>query len=141
MASTRNKNTPENYKLEQLAYIERHMNIMEIQKQTAEYKYLPGNGLLQGHVPSRDLANNYTDIESTLFGIGSTNLVQPLPTVVPEIHRTKLLPIQEGSANTPRSPPSEPINNSNTLPAPQLPTLASPHHAITAPRPPTPLPT
>jgi len=57
---------------------------------------------------------------------------------LPEIHQTKLLPIQEVSNNTPRFPPSELINNSNTLPAPQLPTLDSPHHAITAPRPPIP---
>lgn len=93
MASTRNKNTPGDYKLEQLAYIDRHLNIMDIQKQTPEYKYFPGNGLLQGSVPSRDLANNYTDIESTLFGIGSTNLVQTLPNVVPDIHSYRSLNI------------------------------------------------
>jgi hypothetical protein len=93
MASTRNKNTPGDYKLEQLAYVERHLNIMDIQKQSADNKYLPGNGLLQGSVPSRDLANNYTDIESTLFGIGSTNLVQPLPIVVPDINSYRSLNI------------------------------------------------
>jgi len=86
MSSTRNKNTPGDYKLEQHAYIDRHSNIMDIYKQTANKKTLPGNGLLQGKVASRDLANNYTDIESTLFGIGSTNLVQRLPITIPQIH-------------------------------------------------------
>lgn len=86
MASTRSKNTPGNYKIEQNAYIDRHVNIMNITKQTPEIKAFPGNGLLQGKVASRDLANNYVDIESTLFGIGSTNLVQTLPLVTPEIN-------------------------------------------------------
>lgn len=93
MASTRNKNSPGDYKSEKLSYIERHLNIMDIQKQTADNKCFPGNGLLQGSVPSRDLANNYTDIESTLFGIGSTNLVQSLPVVVPDIQSYRSLNI------------------------------------------------
>lgn len=86
MASTRNKNTPGNYNLEDKAYNNRYSMIMDTTKRTSDQKSLPGNGLLQGKVPSRDLATNYTDIESTLFGIGSTNLVQSLPSVTPEIH-------------------------------------------------------
>lgn len=86
MASTRNKNTPGDYQLEQKSYIDFYLNTMDAAKQTPIQKTFPGNGLLQGKVVSRDLANNYTDIESVLFGIGSTNLVQPLPTVVPDIH-------------------------------------------------------
>ena len=86
MASTRTKNTPGNYNLEQKAHMDRHSFIMDITKRTPDQKTLPGNGLLQGKVASRDLAINYTDIESTLFGIGSTNLVQPLPHVTPEIN-------------------------------------------------------
>jgi hypothetical protein len=86
MASTRNKNTPGDYKLEQYAYLHRHLNIMDITKQTPTEKVFPGNGLLQGNIASRDLANNYTDIESRLFGIGTTNLVEPLPILIPDIH-------------------------------------------------------
>jgi hypothetical protein len=93
MASTRSKNTQGDYNLEQFSYNDRHSIIMDIKKQTPDNKYLPGNGLLQGNVPSRDLANNYTDIESSLFGIGSTNLVQPLPTVVPDINEYRSLNI------------------------------------------------
>lgn len=87
MASTRNINTPGDYQLEQKAYMNRYLTITDLVKQTPFQKTLPGNGLLQGKVASRDLANNYTDIESTLFGIGSTNLVQALPDVVPDIPR------------------------------------------------------
>jgi len=87
MASTRNKNTPGDYRIEQKAYIDRHLNIMDLTKRTSNQPVFPGNGLLQGKVASMDLASNYTDIESTLFGIGSTNLVQPLPLVVPDIHK------------------------------------------------------
>ena len=86
MASTRNKNTPGNYNLEDKAYIDRYSMIMDMSKRTPNQKTLAGNGLLHGKVASRDLATNYTDIESTLFGIGSTNLVKPLPQVIPEIH-------------------------------------------------------
>jgi hypothetical protein len=93
MSSTRNKNTHGDYQLEQNAYMNRYLNITDLAKQTPDQKILPGNGLLQGKVVSRDLANNYTDIESTLFGIGSTNLVQALPEVVPEIHRLPSLNI------------------------------------------------
>ena len=93
MASTRNKNTSGDYQLEQSAYIHRYLNIIDPVKQTPIQKIFPGNGLLQGKVASRDLANNYTDIESVLFGIGSTNLVQPLPNIVPEIYHLPSLNI------------------------------------------------
>ena len=75
MSSTSNKNTPGNYQLEQL----------ESQKQRAYHNYqgrsvnnvncLPGDGLLSGRCPSMILSHNCTDIESELFGVGSTNLV------------------------------------------------------------------
>jgi hypothetical protein len=93
MTSTRNKNTSGNYHLEQKAYISRYQNIMDTTKQTAYTKTLPGNGLLIGKMPSRDLANNYIDIESQLFGVGSTNLVQPLPYIPPDIHNLPSLNI------------------------------------------------
>lgn len=87
MASTRNKNTPGNYSMEQWS----------LQKQFNENTYIngtqgkpnqthfAGDGLLSGKIAARDLAKNDCDIESFLFGIGSTNLVQPLPRVVPQI--------------------------------------------------------
>ena len=42
---------------------------------------------------SEQLSNNSCDIESQLFGIGSTNLVTPLQPVVPEIKPLQSLAI------------------------------------------------
>ena len=89
MASTRNINTPGNYEAEQVAL-----------KQEAEYSVykgfgkpeevcLPGNWILSGRMAPQVLSYNPIDIESSLFGINSTNLVDPQPPVKPEI---KILP-------------------------------------------------
>ena len=37
------------------------------------------------HMPADNLSNNPIDIESSLFGIGSNNLVNPAPKVVPSL--------------------------------------------------------
>jgi|LauGreSuBDMM15SN_2_FD.fasta_scaffold05264_2 hypothetical protein len=87
MASTRNKNTPGNYAMEQWSlhkqYNERTY-IHSTQGKPIQTNFA-GDGLLTGKIAGRDLAKNDCDIESFLFGIGSTNLVQPLPKVVPQI--------------------------------------------------------
>jgi hypothetical protein len=87
MASTRNRNTPGNYNLEQKQF-----------KQSEEYKLypnsqygaayntrLPGNGLLPAQIPWNKMSHNAPDIESFLLGINSTNLVNPAPCFVPEL--------------------------------------------------------
>ena len=79
MASTRNRNSRGDYRAE-----------MNINQNNVDYlinkgynygqpvkTFLPGDGLLQGRVASENLSYNYTDIETQLFGIGSTNLVNP----------------------------------------------------------------
>jgi hypothetical protein len=88
MASTRNKNTPGNYALEQEAYAKQYLEKMYIHSPQgkAQQTVLPGDGLLIGKMHGRDLASNSCDIESFLWGIGSTNLVNPLPKVEPLIH-------------------------------------------------------
>jgi hypothetical protein len=89
MASTRNINTPGDYQAEQASI-----------KHDADYKVyegyskptdvcLPGNWLLSGRMAPQALSYNPIDIESSLFGINSTNLVNPQTPVKPEI---KLLP-------------------------------------------------
>ena len=85
MASTRNKNTPGNYNAEQWSLNEQINYNTYKNYGVPQSSYLPGDGLLQGRVAAENLSNNFCDIESQLFGIGSTNLVKPLPTVVPEI--------------------------------------------------------
>ena len=77
MSSTRTRNTPGNYNLEQWSFGR------NVDWCTAEYRgpppqtNLPGDGLLAGNVSRTQLSVNSCDIESMLRGIGSTNLVSP----------------------------------------------------------------
>jgi hypothetical protein len=87
MASTRNKNTPGNYCLEQRQSTGPEK--WSLYKNGANgYAYdtkLAGNGLIQGQMPWTTLSHNPADIESFLFGINSTNLVNPAPPLTPEL--------------------------------------------------------
>lgn len=87
MASTRNKNTPGNYNLEQKEFsqMERYVLYPNSQYGSAYNTMLPGNGLLPGQIPWNKMSHNAADTESFLFGINSTNLVNPAPCFVPEI--------------------------------------------------------
>jgi hypothetical protein len=88
MASTRNKNTAGNYCLQQREY--RQQDEWRLYKNGANgYAYdtrLPGNGLNPGQYPLNVLSKNAADIESFLFGINSTNLVNPAPPLTPELN-------------------------------------------------------
>jgi hypothetical protein len=90
MASTRNKNTPGNYCLEQREYMgSQQYTLYENSQAGAAYDTkLPGNGLNPGQIPWNKMSHNAADTESFLFGINSTNLVKPAPIFVPQI--TKL---------------------------------------------------
>ncbi len=87
MASTRNKNTPGNYCLEQREYknSEQYTLYPNSQHGAAYNTRLPGNGLNPAQIPWNKLSYNAPDIESFLFGINSTNLVTPAPCLVPEL--------------------------------------------------------
>lgn len=95
MSSTRNKNTPGNYSLEKWSNSKKHEEVMYIHASQGQAisTQLPGNGLLSGRVAGADLASNSCDIESALFGIGSTNLENPLPKVTPQINYLRSLNI------------------------------------------------
>lgn len=87
MASTRNKNTPGNYCLEQKTYAHSR-NYTSYKNSAYGYAYdtkLPGNGLNPAQMPSDTLSKNATEIESFLFGINSTNLVNPAPNLTPQL--------------------------------------------------------
>lgn len=79
MASTRNKNTPGNYCLDQRQNV--GIEDWQLYAHGANGKAfdtkLAGNGLIQGQMPANQLSHNAPDIESFLFGINSTNLVSP----------------------------------------------------------------
>jgi hypothetical protein len=97
MASTRNLNTPGDYELEQTAINRQFDSITYTYGPSGRphLNYLAGNGLLMGGMHSKQLSDNYCDIESSLRGIGSTNLVKPLAPVVPELLSLKSLNIIE----------------------------------------------
>ena len=77
MASTRNNNTMSDYKLQQHQF-----------DRMRDYAIAPGNdsiiksaypkfGVNMQKTPNVQLAHNSVDIESALYGIGSSNLVKP----------------------------------------------------------------
>jgi len=120
MASTRNKNTRGNYCLEEMS--KSHARMYTIYKNSgygeAYNTQLPGNGLNPAQIPWNKLSYNAVDIESFLFGVNSTNLVEPKPPcLVPEL--TNL-----SSANIYESEPTyipEPLvleKNQRPFPAP-----------------------
>ena len=97
MASTRNKNTPGNYNLEQKEFrqTEKYVLYENSQYGSAYNTRLAGNGLLPAQIPWNKLSYNAPDIESFLFGINSTNLVNPAPILVPELAQIDSVNIYE----------------------------------------------
>jgi len=87
MASTRTNNTSGNYCLQQKQY--QDQRTYTIYKNSgfgeAYNTQLPGNGLNPGQIPWNKLSNNAADIESFLFGINSTNLVNRAPPLTPDL--------------------------------------------------------
>ena len=97
MASTRNKNTPGNYCLEQKEYKQNETYTLYANSQygAAYNTRLPGNGLMPAQIPWNKLSYNASDTEAFLFGINSTNLVNRSPCFVPEIAQLQSTNIYE----------------------------------------------
>ena len=87
MASTRNKNTPGNYCLDQKqnTQSESWQLYTNGANGLAYDTRLAGTGFIQGQMPWSTLPHNPVDIETFLFGIGSTNLVNPVKPLTPEL--------------------------------------------------------
>lgn len=87
MASTRNKNTPGNYKAEQwsLEQSRVHQSYIHAARGQAITNHFAGDGLIMGWMPRTELSHNPVEIESFLYGIGSTNLVNPQSPPLPQI--------------------------------------------------------
>ena len=98
MASTRSRNTPGNYAIEQLSFAGHH-DYMSYEKSsfygTVPNTYLPGQGLVGMKTAGLNLASNSADIESQLFGIGSTNLVSQQTPIAPNVYELKSLNIAD----------------------------------------------
>ena len=99
MASTRNKNTPGNYNLEQFEFQNSSQYSLYKNSQYGEAynTQLAGNGLNPAQIPWNKLSYNAPDVESFLFGINSTNLVKPAPIFVPELAKINSVNIYEKS--------------------------------------------
>jgi len=84
MTSTRDKNSSGNYCLEQRALENIRNNLAYINAPNghAANPALPVS-YLGGYMPPDNLSYNPTDIESVLFGVGSTNLVTQKADVLP----------------------------------------------------------
>ena len=97
MSSTRNRNTPGNYCMEQKEYkqFETYTMYPNSQYGAAVNTRFAGNGLLPAQITWNKLSYNAADTESFLFGINSTNLVNPAPTFVPEITQISSVNIYE----------------------------------------------
>lgn len=87
MASTRNRNTRGDYNLQQRNYnLSQNYTLYPNSQYGSAYKtQLAGNALLPGQIPADKLSTNAPDIESFLFGINSTNLVNPAPCFEPQL--------------------------------------------------------
>ena len=81
MTSTRNKNTAGNYSLEQHTIHRTYEHLVDKSYTTPSSSSAsvccPGNGLLPAKMNHSHFSYNGNDIESFLFGIGSTNLHEP----------------------------------------------------------------
>ncbi len=87
MASTRNNNTPNDYCLQQQSYKESR-NYIDYQYASNGRAYknaIPCMGVTPSHMPREAFSNNSVDIEGALFGINSTNLVNPQKPVNPNL--------------------------------------------------------
>jgi hypothetical protein len=79
MASTRNINSKNNYKIEQNKFsLAQNYNGYENSQWGSAYNtLLPGFGSNPVQLPREKLARDAIKVESDLFGIGATNLVNP----------------------------------------------------------------
>jgi hypothetical protein len=117
MTSTRNKNTPQNYCLEQrnnsLANIYTHYTNSSYGN--AHTNAFPCLGITPSHMPRNTLSYNPIEIESYLFGISSTNLVHKQSDIVPEF---KSVPIVSYFDRLPLIMPEPLVIQSNQRPFP-----------------------
>ena len=87
MASTRNNNCRGDYCLQQKSYrySRDYSSFQNSQYGHAYDPAIPCMGVTPSHMPRNTLSSNPVEIESALFGINSTNLVNPQAPIVPEL--------------------------------------------------------
>lgn len=83
MTSTRNNNTLGDYCLQQRQYNSASVYVMNPERRFAHVNTFPCTGVNVGYMPAQNLSYNPVAIETALYGIGSTNLVNPKPPTYP----------------------------------------------------------
>ena len=93
MTSTRNKNTRNDYCLQQRNYdLARNYNKYAYSQYGKAYNVaMPDIGIIPSYMPRGTLSNNPVEIESRLFGINTTNLVKPQGHVTPLLKTIKTI--------------------------------------------------
>jgi hypothetical protein len=89
MASTRNKNTSSDYCLQQRSYHDarKYMEYEYSQVGRAYTNAIPCVGITPSRMPREAFSSNSVEIESALFGINATKLVNPQAPIVPSLIR------------------------------------------------------
>ena len=117
MTSTRNKNTQGNYYLEQKSFS--LMNKYDLYKQSqyglAHNTSMPDIIYRPSFLPRETLSKNPIEIESLLFGINSTNLVEPKKPIKPQL---KTLPTNKFFERNPIIMPKSLVIEKNQRPLP-----------------------
>ena len=92
MTSTRNRNTQSDYKLEQLQNTNHIENNLYINYGRPTTECFPEIGYTPSKLSRDALANNAIDIESTLRGIGASNMVNPCTPANPSLRNLDFKP-------------------------------------------------
>ena len=115
MASTRSKNTPGNYELEQkVNNLTKKYDLYQHSQHGSAYKTaIPALGYTPNSMSRDTLSTNPIDIESALFGINSTNLVEPKPNTIAHL---KKIPEKEFFNRLPLIMPDKLVIENNQRP-------------------------
>lgn len=120
MASTRNKNTKSDYCLQQRSYqsSRNYINYNYSQYGHAYDPAIPCVGYMPSHMPRDTLSSNPVEIESALFGINSTNLVEAQEPIIPKL---RTVPMKQYFQRVPLIMPKSLVieNNQRPFPVPQ----------------------
>lgn len=93
MASTRNINTNGDYYLKQRSFADsrQYNSYVNSQWGSAVETAIPCLGITPSHMPWNTLSSNPVEIESALFGINSTNLVDNQQPVHPQLKNVPMV--------------------------------------------------
>ena len=94
MASTRNNNTFSDYCLQQRSYNQSRdwISYKHGSYGNAYRNAIPCLGYTPSHMPWNTLSYNPVEIESQLYGINSTNLVNPQAPIRPQLKSVPMIP-------------------------------------------------